>query len=122
MKTFAKNDFYIQLCILIAGLLSIIIGIILGYGAFLFYFVVGIPQLISFIIKAFQDTKKSLGYIVYGFFIIPVWIAWLVILGFNNNNDVTNFFGYILLASAFYSPVLAILYAYDSYIFFKSQK
>ncbi len=122
MKTFAKNDFYFQIFVLIAGVLSIIIGIRLGYGAFLFYFVVGIPQLISFCIKAFQETRKSLGYIVYGFFIIPVWISWLVILGFNNNNDVTNFFGYILLASAFYSPFLAIVYVYDAYKFYKSQK
>jgi len=122
MKNSAKNDYYIQLCILTAGLLSIIIGMVLGYGVILFYFVVGIPQLITYIIKGFQGTKKSLGYIVYGFFIIPVWISWLVLLGFNNNNDVTNFFGYILLASVFYSPVLALIYVYDSYMFFKSQK
>lgn len=122
MKTFAKNDFYFQIFVLIAGALSIIIGIGLGYGAVLFYFVVGIPQLISFLIKAFQNIKKSLSYIIYGIFIIPVWISWLVILGFSNNNDVTNFFGYILLASAFYSPFLAIVYVYDVYEFYKSQK
>jgi hypothetical protein len=122
MKTFAKNDFYIQFYVLMAGLVSIIIGIGLGYGIFLFYFVVGIPQLISFLIKAFQETEKSLTYIIYGFFIIPVWVSWLAVLGFNNNNDVTNFFGYILIASVFYSPILAIVYVYDSYKLYKSQK
>ncbi|MDQ0595137.1 hypothetical protein QFZ37_003506 [Chryseobacterium ginsenosidimutans] len=122
MKTFAKNDYYIQFYILIAGLVSIIIGLELGYGIFLFYFVVGIPQLISFFIRAFQETKKSLRYIIYGFFIMPVWISWLAVLGFNNNNDVTNFFGYILVASVFYSPLLAILYVYDTYRVYKSQK
>jgi hypothetical protein len=122
MKTFAKNDFHIQLCILIIGLLSIIIGIGLDYGILLFYFVVGIPQLISFLIKAFQKTDKSPRYIIYGFFIMPVWISWLVILGLNNNSDVTNFFGFILVLSGFYSPVLAIVYVYDSYKFYKSLK
>jgi hypothetical protein len=122
MKTFAKNDFYIQFYVLIAGLVSIIIGIGLGYGIFLFYFIVGIPQLISFLIKAFQEKEKSLTYIIYGFFIMPVWVSWLAVLGFNNINDVTNFFGYILIASVFYSLILAIVYVYDSYKLYKSQK
>lgn len=122
MKNFAKNDYYIQLCVLIAGLFSILIGIILGYGAFLFYFIVGIPQLISFCIKAFRHTKKSLSYIVYGIFIIPVWVSWMVILGFSNNNDITIFFGYILIAAAFYSPFLAIFYVYDAYELYQSEK
>lgn len=124
MKTFATNDFYIQLLFFLIGLILIFLDIVIikkGFG-FLFYFIVGIPQLISFCIKAFQETKKSLRYIVYGFFIIPIWISWLFILGFNSNNDVTNFFGCILIVSIFYSPVLAIVYVYDCYKFFKSQK
>jgi hypothetical protein len=120
MKTFAKNDFYIQFYILLTVIAFIILGIfVLGYAAFLFYFVVGISQLISFIIKAFQKTKKSWMYIVYGIFIMPVWISWLIVLAFNSNNDVTNFFGCILIASIFYSPVLAIIYVYDCYKLYK---
>lgn len=117
MKTSIKNDFYIQLLFLVIGLILVFLGIVVFENAtvFLFYFVVGIPQLISFISRAFQKTKKSWLFIVYGIFIVPVWISWLIILAFNNNNDVTNFFGYILIASVFYSPVLAILYIIDCY-------
>jgi len=124
MKTFAKNDYYIQLLFFLIGLILALLDLtIIKKGfVFLFYFIVGIPQLISFCIKAFQETRKSLGYIVYGFFIIPVWASWLVVLVPNSNNDSVNLFGYILMASVFYSPILAIVYVYDSYIFFKSQK
>ncbi|MFY7844321.1 hypothetical protein [Chryseobacterium gambrini] len=117
MKTFVKNDFYIQLSFLVIGLILVFLGIVVFENAtvFLSYFIVGIPQLISFISRAFQKTKKSWLFIVYGIFIVPVWISWLIILAFNNNNDVTNFFGYILIASVFYSPVLAILYIIDCY-------
>ncbi|WP_415328078.1 hypothetical protein [Chryseobacterium sp. MMS23-Vi53] len=120
MKTFAKNDFYIQLSLFIIGLITVFLGIVVFENAvvYLFYFIVGIPQLISFIIRAFQEIKKSWLYIVYGIFIIPVWISWLIILAFNNNNEVTN----VLIASIFYSPFLAIIYVYDTYEFYKSQK
>ncbi len=121
MKTFAKNDFYIQLSFLVIGLITVLLGIVVFENAtvFLSYFIVGIPQLISFIIKAFQETKKSWLYIVYGILIIPVWISWLIILAFNSNNEVTNFFGYILIASIFYSPILALLYIFDCYKLYK---
>lgn len=124
MKTFAKNDFYIQLSFLVIGLITVFLGIVVFENAtvFLSYFIVGIPQLISFIIRAFQEIKKSWLYIVYGILIIPVWISWLIILAFNNNNEVTNFFGYILITSIFYSPFLAVVYVYDAYEFYKSQK
>lgn len=122
MKTFVKNDFYIQLCCLIIGLLSICIGFIEGYGALLFYFVVGIPQLISFLLKIFQKRKKSVPYIIYGIFIIPVWVSILFIFIFKNNNTVTNFFGYILIAALIYSPFLAFLYVYDNYKAYQSSK
>jgi len=124
MKTFAKNDYYIQLSFLLIGLILTLLDItIFKKGlVFLFYFIVGIPQLISFVIRAFQETKKSLRYVVYGVFIIPVWISWLIILGFNTNNDITNFFGVILIASVFYSPVLAIVYVYDIYKLYTFEK
>jgi len=124
MKTFAKNNYYIQLSLLIIGLALALLDALIFHKGFVFlsYFIVGIPQLISFLIKAFQQTEKSLRYIVYGFFIIPVWISWLVILGIHQNNDTVNFFGYILIASVFYSPLLAIIYVYDNYKTYKSLK
>lgn len=62
MKTFIKNDFYIQVYFLVGGLLSIFVGISVGWGIMPFYFVVGIPQLISFLFKIFQKRKKSTSF------------------------------------------------------------
>lgn len=121
MKTFIKNDFYIQFYFLIAGLLSIFVGVAVGWGIMPFYFVVGIPQLISFLFKIFQKRKKSISYIIYGLFIMPVWISSLIIFMFKSDNGITNFFGTILIASLLYSPFLAILYVYDNYKMYKSQ-
>jgi len=74
MKTFAKYDFYIQLLILIIGIISIFTidnSFIEGLS---FYFIVGISQLISYIMKLFFKGEKSVLFIVYGIFIIPIWI------------------------------------------------
>ncbi|ANF51992.1 hypothetical protein A0O34_16385 [Chryseobacterium glaciei] len=120
MKTFIKNDFYIQVYFLVGGLLSIFVGIAVGWGIMPFYFVVGIPQLISFLLKIFQKKKKTISYIIYGLFIMPVWISFLIMFMFKNNHEVTNFFGTILIASLLYSPFLAILYVYDNYKLYQS--
>lgn len=120
MKTFIKNDFYIQVYFLVGGLVSIFVGISVGWGIMPFYFVVGIPQLISFLIKIFQKRKKTINYIIYGLFIMPVWISLLIMFIFKNNHEVTNFFGTILIASLLYSPFLAILYVYDNYKLYQS--
>lgn len=120
MKNFAKNDYYIQFFFLIAGLFSAIIGSFFDFGIMLFYFVVGIPQLISFTLRAFHNYKKSIIYIVYGIFILPVWISLLMIFGLNNEHLITNFFGTILIISLIYSPVLSVMYVYETYTFYKS--
>ncbi|MDP9962047.1 hypothetical protein [Chryseobacterium lathyri] len=122
MKTFAQYDFNIQLFFLIAGIMAAIIGCSGGLGIMLFYGIAGIPQLISFLIKAFQKEKKSLGYIVYGIFIMPIWISVLIVLTYSNDNTITNFFGYVLIVSLIYSPFMAVLYVYDNYRLYKSYK
>lgn len=115
MKTFLKNDFYFQLFFLIAGVFSAIIGCFFDFGIMLFYFVVGIPQLISFSIRAFNKDRKSIIYITYGIFILPVWMSLLIIFGLQNEYGITNFLGTILIISLIYSPVIAMFYVYDAY-------
>lgn len=117
MKAFAKYDFYIQLLFFGAAVLAA-----LSAGILYFYFVTGIPQLISFAIRAFQKGKKSIRYIIYGIFIIPVWISLLIVYIFKNNHDIINFFGYILILSLFYSPILALFYVFDNTEYLNSKK
>ncbi|MBT2622478.1 MULTISPECIES: hypothetical protein [Chryseobacterium] len=122
MEKWITYDYYIQLSCLIMGITAAFIGVFLGVGFILFYFIVGIPQLISFFIKALQQKKKSIVYIVYGIGIIPVWLS-VAVVGLNpNDNDVTNFFGFILIAALIYSPVLAFLYTYETYKIYQSLK
>lgn len=122
MKNHIKFEFYIQLVFFIIGLLSAIIGIFFDFGVMLFYFVVGIPQLISFLIRAFSKEKKSIVYIVYGIFIIPVWISLMIVFGLKNEYSITNFFGTLLIISLIYSPILSVMYLYDAYQNYKSIK
>ncbi|UKB81114.1 hypothetical protein [Chryseobacterium sp. MEBOG07] len=110
MKTFTKYDYYIQLFFIIIGPQAFIIGGLSGF--ILFYFIVGIPQLISFLIKLFLGTKKSVSYIMYGIVIVPVWIIVMILFTEKNLND---FFGYALMAALLYSPVMAVVYVYDCY-------
>ncbi|MDW9382427.1 hypothetical protein [Chryseobacterium sp. JV558] len=117
MKTFAKYDYYIQLFFIIIGPMTFIFGGL--SGLILFYFIVGIPQLISFLIKLFLGTKKSLLYIAYSIVIIPVWIIVTMLYMEKHIND---FFGYILMASLLYSPVMAAAYVYDCYNTYESYK
>ncbi|MGN7756909.1 MULTISPECIES: hypothetical protein [Chryseobacterium] len=116
MKTFAAYDFYIQLAILIAGIIIESIGIFGGA----FYFVVGIPQLVSFLIRVLQPGKKSLLYIIYGILILPVWISLLLVFGLKVHPDITEMLLMILIGALFYSPVMAVIYIYDNYRTYKS--
>ncbi|HCA07736.1 hypothetical protein [Chryseobacterium sp.] len=105
MKTFVKIDFYSQLFFLGVGALAA-----LSEGILFFYFIVGIPQLISFLIRLFLPIKKSVFYIIYGILIIPVWVS---ILSAYTDYNISQFLDPILLASLFYSPVMAAIYIYD---------
>jgi len=82
MKTFTKYDYYIQLFFIIVGPQAFIFGGLSGFV--LFYFIVGIPQLIGFLIKLF--------------------------------------FGYVLMISLLYSPVMAAAYVYDCYKMYEPYK
>ncbi|GEN66424.1 MULTISPECIES: hypothetical protein [Chryseobacterium] len=114
MKEFTKNDYYIQVFFIIAGIVISIAG--MNYWGFMaFYFVVGISQLISFLIRLFIKSKKTMAYIIYGIAILPVWISLLMIVLLSHDNSSTNFFGYILIGALLYSPVMAGLYVYDCY-------
>ncbi|MDQ0064139.1 hypothetical protein [Chryseobacterium lathyri] len=118
MKTFAKYDFYIQLVILVAGIIIESIG---AFGG-AFYFVVGIPQFVSFLIRAFQPGKKSVLYTIYGILILPVWISLLLVFGLKVHPDIAELLLIVLVASLFYSPVMAVIYIYDNYRLYKSYK
>ncbi|KQT18591.1 hypothetical protein ASG31_07710 [Chryseobacterium sp. Leaf404] len=115
MNNSLKLDYYTQLFFLIAGIISAVIGCFFDFGFMLFYFVVGIPQLLSFTVRAFQKENKSVVYIVYGIFILPVWLSLLIVFGLNNEYGIANFLGYVLIISLVYSPVLSFFYVYDLY-------
>ncbi|PWN72236.1 hypothetical protein C1631_006455 [Chryseobacterium phosphatilyticum] len=121
MKEFVKYDYYLQLMIIITGTLISILEVE-RWGLMGFYFIVGIPQLISFLIRLFFLSKKSVAYIIYGVVIIPVWISLLVLYQFNPNKDISIFFGYILIGALLYSPVMAIMYVCDCYKIYESYK
>jgi hypothetical protein len=118
MKTFARYDFYIQLAILVAGFVTESMGVFGGA----FYFVVGIPQFVSFLIRALQPEKKSVLYIIYGILILPVWISLLLVVGLKVHPDIAELLLLILIGALFYSPVMAVIYIYDNYRLYKSYK
>lgn len=123
MKTFAKYDFYVQLLILITGIISIFTmdnSFIEGVS---FYFIVGIPQMISYIIKALFLKEKSVLFIIYGIFIIPIWISLLLLILFQSQGiKAYELFIIIPFFGLFYSPVLALVYIFDSYKLYQYQK
>jgi len=118
MKTFAKYDFYIQLVILAAGIIIESTGIFGGA----FYFVVGIPQFVSFLIRAFQPEKKSVLYTIYGILILPVWVSLLLVFGLKMHPEIAELLLLILMGALFYSPVMAVIYIYDNFRLYKSYK
>jgi hypothetical protein len=122
MKTFIKYDFYFQILFLIIGIISIFIMDDSYIQGILFYFFVGIPQLISYIIKLFFKIEKSSIFIIYGVLILPVWISVLLLIIFESHYEVFNMVGGILIAGFLYSPILALLYIFDNYKLFKYLK
>ncbi|WP_336959098.1 hypothetical protein [Chryseobacterium contaminans] len=120
MKNFIKYDYYIQVFFLVLGPLALIMGDVTGL--LLCYFTVGIPQLISFLIRLFLTIKKTPFYIVYGILIIPVWISVLLIAIFKISNDITEIPSIIVMMAFFYSPLLAIFYVYEYHDLYKSLK
>ncbi|NML69213.1 hypothetical protein HHL23_05330 [Chryseobacterium sp. RP-3-3] len=121
MEKFARYDFYAQFAFFQIGIAALI------FGHFsLFYLIVGIPQLISFITRILLKSKKSLIFIIYGLLILPSWISLLMITGVKPQDyEVSDIFGGILIISLVYSPILASFYLYDTYItdeYYKDQK
>ncbi|KFF19130.1 hypothetical protein [Chryseobacterium sp. JM1] len=117
MRTFVIIDFYIQLIMLMIGMVLAGFG---GYNFLLFYYVTGGAQLISFLIRLFLPIKKSVFYIIYGILIIPVWTSVLLKYTSGADYDVSQILMSVLFASLFYSPVMAMIYIYDYYNVYKS--
>jgi len=88
----------------------------------LFYFIVGIPQLISFLLKIFFRIEKSLFFYIYGILILPVWISIVCKRTVKLDNNIASIMDGIIMSAFFYSPFLAILYVYKNYKLYKSQK
>lgn len=123
MENYLKYDFYIQLFFLTAGIITECIGYsIEGKTSGVFYFIVGVPQLISFFIRAFRETKKSIAYYVYGLFIIPVWFSLLLAFAIKGDFIVSEILVFIIFSSLLYSPILAFVYVYDSYRLYRKMK
>ncbi|WP_185287798.1 hypothetical protein [Chryseobacterium lactis] len=119
MKNFTKYDFYIQLSFLIIGFL---VAMIEDWGGWiLFYFVVGIPQLISFLVKIFLKVKISPLFLIYGMAILPVWIS-LLMLTVGIDARITEIPGFIVIMALFYSPFMALLYVQESHNLYLSLK
>lgn len=123
MKKFVKYDLYIQLFFIIIG---IIVTIIKGWeGWIFFYIIVGIPQLVSFLVKIFLKVKISPLFLIYGMAILPVWISIVIILILRTSGidyKITALPGYIVMAAFFYSPFMALLYVIESHNLYKSLK
>lgn len=118
MKTFAKYDFYIQLFFLIIGPLGAIVSG--SEGWMMFYFIVGIPQLISFIIKIGLKVKISPLFLIYGMTIMPVWISVLLLQIIGIDHKITEIPRYLVIMSFFYSPFMALFYVIESHNLYKS--
>lgn len=120
MEKFIKYDYYAQLFFLILGPQAFIIG---GFsGLILFYFIVGIPQLISYLIRLFLSIKKTPFYYAYGILIIPVWISIILVVIFKMGNAVTEIPSVIVMMAFFYSPLLALFYVDECRHLYKSLK
>lgn len=114
MKTFFKWDFYIQITVFIIFIIvATIYSVYDDAGVwFLFYFVVGGVQLISFFIRCIASYKKNWAFIAYGFFILPVWLT--LLLAITGINEI----GYVFIipaAAVFYSPFFALFYLFYCY-------
>lgn len=104
------------------GIFVIISAIVLiAYAAgnekliWLFYFGVGISQMVSYLIRYSYDYKKSVLFKVYGFLILPIFPSLFFLFVFANINALALIFIIVPILSYFYSPVLAIVYLIDIY-------
>lgn len=124
MKTFAKNDFYFQLTIFVVISITVIIALLAGNEKiiWLFYFGIGISQLVSYLIRCSYNYKKSLIFKVYGYLILPIFPSLILLAIFGNIDTAAGVFIVIPIISFFYSPILAVLYLIDCHSFYKSQK
>lgn len=117
MKTFARNDYYVQLTILIVISSIVLIALINGNEKiiYLFYFGIGISQTVSYLIRSFYKYKKSLIFKIYGYLILPIFPSLILLFVCGNINILAGIFIIVPILSLFYSPVLAILYLIDCY-------
>ncbi|MGH1518020.1 hypothetical protein [Chryseobacterium sp. JK1] len=120
MKTFVKYDFYIQLFFLILWPLGAILSGMEGW--MMFYFIVGIPQLISFIIKICLKIKISPLFLIYGMTIMPVWISLLLLQIIGIDHKIMEIPGCIVIMAFFYSPFMGLLYVIESHNLYESLK
>lgn len=119
MKTFIICDFYLQILFLISGIVSAFTCESYFQGI-PFYFIVGFPQLISYIIKLFLDVERSSISFIYGFFIIPIWICLTLNMFFGEySHELNNILMIVPFYGLFYSPILAILYIIYCYKLYK---
>lgn len=110
MKTFLKTDYYLQIAVFFG---YIIIGFLYGLIKddlfsvwFIFYFVVGGFQLVSYIIKIFMGFWTDLFMKIYGVMILPIWIFFLL----NELNVHIDVLSFIPIYGLFISPFLAVAY------------
>jgi len=117
MKTFAKNDFYFQLTIFAIILITVIMVLLAGNEKiiWLFYFGIGISQLVSYLIRCSYNYKKSLIFKIYGYLILPIFLSFILLAICGGNDSVAQYFIVIPVLSFFYSPILAFLYLIDCY-------
>lgn len=112
MKTFLKIDYYFQLLFFIGYIIS---GVIYSFmnseffsSLFLFYFVVGGAQLISYLIRLTLGFWSDLFFKIYGIMILPIWLIFLLYF-FGISIDFLFFITYL---GVIYSPFLAIAYLF----------
>ncbi len=110
MKTFLKIDYYLQLAVFFG---YITIGFVYGLIKddlfavwFIFYFVVGGFQLVSYLIKILIGFWTDLFIKIYGVLILPIWIVLLL----DRLSFPTDIFAFIPVYGLFTSPFLAIAY------------
>lgn len=115
MENYYKYDFKIQRFCLIAGVILGCITCESGIGVLIFYVIVGVPQLLSFIFRMIKKDKITLSYKIYGFCIIPIWITILMIIILDLGPSVSVILYSFLIISLIYSPILSVIYVYDLY-------
>lgn len=109
MKTFLKVDYYLQIIVFFG---YIIFGFVYGLIKsdlfsvwWMFYFVVGGFQLISYLTKLMMGFWNDLFMKIYGVLILPVWFA-LLLYQINLHLD------FIVVFGALASPFLAFFYLF----------